>query len=860
MKIYSIAHATLISLICIATTTILQAQPGQRGPGSRSATGSIYGKVLDSKTGKPVEFAPVQLFATKFDSVTRQNKETVAGGQLTVSNGDFSIENVPVGNYNLKVLAMGYQKLEMPVRLQASPGQNVIAKDLGNIRLRPDSHLLKEVVVDGTDPGFRLEMDKKVYNVDQNPVNSGQTAQEVLRNVPSVNVDLDGNVTLRNAAPQIFVDGRPTTLTLDQIPSDAIENIELITNPSAKYDASSGMGGIINIVMKKNRKIGYNGSIRAGVDMRGRLNGGGDFNIHQGKFNVFLSTMMNQRYSIGNTIIERDALQSPFINVDQTSDNRNKRFFGLVKTGFDYFMDNRNTLTFWVSGHKGEFNMDDELNVRSELLNNGSSLFSSYLRESDGKRAFQNLNSSLQFKHLFPKEGNELTADVTVSTFNGKTATDIHTINYDGSLNQIGNPVLQQTRGGGTNVFTTAQTDYTDVFKNKVKFEAGLRATVKTFESVNRNYYFNYIEEDYIEAPGLTTNFRYIDQVFAGYTTLSSSFGKLNAQAGLRAESSDYSGQLPDSNLSFRVAYPVSFFPSGFVSYKLSETSDVQLTYSRKINRPGFFQLMPFTDYSDSLNYSRGNPVMKPEFINAFELSWQKSISRGNSVMVSAYHKTVSNMFTNYQLLEYNAVFDEDVIINTFANAKFGRAYGAEITTRNTFARFIELTLNFNLYNSEIDATNISPNLKNEQLSWFAKGNVNFRLPKNFTYQVSGDLQSKTAVPNSRGGGGGMGGGWGTPTSSVQGYSQRGFELDMALRYDFLKNRAASVTLAVSDLLRTEVHQTYIKTDFFEQRSERRRDQRFFRLNFSYRFGKMDVNLFRRKNNRSNQEGMDMGM
>lgn len=833
------------------------------GPGGQR-TGSIYGKVLDAKTGKPVEFAPVQLFGSKFDTITKQAKQTVAGGQLSQSNGDFNIENIPVGKYTLKVLAMGYQKVELPVVLEAKPGQSVIVKDLGNIRLRPDSHLLKEVVVDGSDPGFRLEMDKKVYNVDQNPVNQGQTAQEVLRNVPSVNVDLDGNVTMRNAAPQIFVDGRPTTLSLDQIPSDAIENIELITNPSAKYDASSGMGGIINIVMKKNRKVGYNGNVRAGVDMRGRFNGGGDFNIHQGKFNFFVSSMLNQRYSIGTSVTDRRALQAPLVNTHQEAENRNKRYFGLVKTGFDYFMDNRNTLTFWVSGHKGEFNTDDVLDTRSELFDSNGSLLSNYTRKAQGGRSFQNLNSSLQYKHLFPKDGQELTADVTVSTFDGNMSNDIVTQYFTGSQVPVGNPILQQTRGGGDNVFSTIQTDYTDVFNNKVKLEAGLRASVKTFESANRNYYYNYIVEDYVEAPGLTSNFSYFDQVFAAYTTLSTSFGKLNAQAGLRAESSDYSGQLPDSNLSFRVAYPVSLFPSGFLSYKMSETSDVQFTYSRKINRPGFFQLIPFTDYSDSLNYSRGNPVLKPEFINALELSWQKSISRGNSVMVSTYYKTVSNMFANYQVLEFNPVFGKDVIINTFANARYGRAYGAEFTTRNTFMKFIELTLNFNLYNSEINATNVGANLRNEQLSWFAKGNVNFRLPKNFTYQVSADLQSRTAVPVTGGGGGGGmrggGGGWGMPTGSVQGYNQRGFELDMALRYDFLKNRAASVTLAVSDLLRTEIHKSYAKTDYFEQNSERRRDQRFFRLNFSYRFGKMDVNLFRRKNNRSNQEGMDMGM
>lgn len=869
---------SILALFCLQTSAQTpphqgHAPQGQQGPqvqkrpqGMPAVTGTFYGKIIDGKTGKPVEFAPVQLFTTKFDTVKNESRQALAGGQLTLANGDFSIENIPAfGKYTIRVAAMGYKVKEMQVSfdLKQKPdqmGRQPVVKDLGNIKLLPDSHLIGEVVVDGSDPSFRLEMDKKVYNVDKNPANTGTTAQEVLKNVPSVNVDLDGNVTMRNASPQIFVDGRPTTLTLEQIPADAIENIELITNPSAKYDAASGMGGIINIVMKKNRKMGYHGNVRAGVDMRGRFNTGGDFNMHQGKFNFFINGNFNQRYSIGFSETYRTGLTFPLTNTTQLSESHSKNYFGFGKIGFDYFMDIRNTFTVSASLHKGDMNPVDLLNVTSETVLDSVTILNGYFREADINRQFYNINGAFQYKHLFPEAGKELTADVNVTTVEGVNNGFYSTRFIDGAGNSVGNPVLQKQLGSGGNIFTTSQVDYVDPLNDKFKLETGVRASIRNFESKNQSLYYNYGFQDYIETPALTSSYSYLDQIYAGYTTLSYGSGKVSAQAGLRAESSDYSGFLPDSGKSFRVAYPVALFPSGFFSYKLSESLDAQITYTRKINRPNFFQLMPFTDYSDSLNYKRGNAALTPEFINSLELSLQKNISRGNSIVVSLYYKSVSNIITGYQIREYQPLFDTDVIINTFANADYGRTYGGELTTKNNIFKFIDLTLNLNVYNSEINASNVQQDLKNERLSYFGKANLNFRLPKNISFQLTGDYQSKTAIPVSRGDGM-RGGGWMSgPMPVVQGYNWRGYEIGAALRYDFLKNRAASVTLAVSDILKSEIHRSHVETAFFVQDSERRRDQRFFRLNFSYRFGKMDVNLFRRKNTRQSGDGMDMGI
>lgn len=259
LNYYRSVFVVLLSLISINKVHAQMQQMMQKGMNA----GRLYGKVMDSKTNKPVEFAAVQVSVFKKDS-TGTLKENILNGQLTQGNGDFSLEQLPVmGELTFKIAAMGYKPYEQKVKFEIKMPQggaqgtnwqqalNAIDKDLGNIKIEPNVVALQEVQIDGTAPILELRPDKKVFNVEKNPIATGGTAEDVLKQVPSVNVDMDGNVTLRNAAPQIFVDGRPTTLTVDQIPADAIQEVEIITNPSAKYDASGGMAGILNIVLKK---------------------------------------------------------------------------------------------------------------------------------------------------------------------------------------------------------------------------------------------------------------------------------------------------------------------------------------------------------------------------------------------------------------------------------------------------------------------------------------------------------------------------------------------------------------------------------------------------------------------------------
>ncbi|HRF23472.1 MAG TPA: carboxypeptidase regulatory-like domain-containing protein, partial [Chitinophagaceae bacterium] len=326
----------LILALSIISFTGFSQMPGgiQNGQnaGRQMPTGSLYGKLVDSKTNKPIEYASVQLLQNRFDSATKKKMDVVIAGMLTRANGEFRLENVPVmGKLKLQVTVVGFKPYEQAVSFDLKKPDNgadmsammgAMDKDLGNIKIDIEEKVLDNVTVTAnTSTALRLGIDRKVFNVDKNIVSAGGSAVDVMKNVPSVNVDLDGNVTMRNNAPQIFVDGRPTTMTLDQIPADIIENVEIITNPSAKFDASGGTSGIINVVLKKNKKVGYNGSVRASIDSRGKIGGGGDFNIRQEKINFFSNINYNQRKSINTGHTERTTFGTPntLLNQDDKS-------------------------------------------------------------------------------------------------------------------------------------------------------------------------------------------------------------------------------------------------------------------------------------------------------------------------------------------------------------------------------------------------------------------------------------------------------------------------------------------------------------------------------------------------------------
>jgi ferric enterobactin receptor len=867
----------LIACVMLITANLMAQFPG--APGGKGNTqamnmGHIYGKIVDS-LGKPISEVSVILLQNKFDSVSKKKKDVLLKGLTTKANGEFSFEGLPIfGPLKLKISAVGYKAVDQTVAFQMKmdaggmkPNADASAqmsamtnminnfdKDLGNIVLAYDAKQLAGVTVTANTSALKMDIDKKVFNVDKNIVSAGGTALDVMKNVPSLQVDIDGNVKLRNATPQIYIDGRPTTLTLDQIPADAIESVEVITNPSAKYDASGGNAGILNIVLKKNKKTGYNGNVMAGVDKHGGVNGGGSFSIREGKINLSASAMVNQMHNKTTGTTDRLNFGDTQTHVYQDNHNKTNGGFMFGRLGLDYFVTNRTTLSLSVIRVHGEFRPEETIDITTDSIVKSAIISSSYSqRLSNSTREFNALGFQGGMKYNFPKAGEELTIDGNV--FKGKNeGNSMYTTNYyDGST--ISGTQLQQVISSGGNKFITVQTDYVKPITDKTKLETGLRAQMNRIKNDNETFIQGVGGSDFVKIPSATNNYSNHDNVYAAYASFTSAIKDFGYKVGLRAESSNYNGELSNTGETFSNKYPISLFPSVFFSQKLKNKQELQLSFTRRVRRPNFFQLIPYVDYTDSLNIRKGNPNLKPEFTKSLEMSYSKTLKGNNSILASIYFKNTTDLITNYLDTAINPVTGKQDLINTYVNANSSYSYGAEATSVNYLKKWWDLTANINVYNSKINTDNINGTSQDAIWSWFGKINNNFKLPKNFTIQLSGDYQSKTNLPvnNSTGQ---MGPPMSQAQSSSQGYIRPFWGVDMAFKKTFLKNNAAAITLSISDIFKTRKQDQYSYSEFFEQNYYRINNPQMIRLNFSYRFGKMDATLFKRQNMKSQGEGM----
>lgn len=869
----------LLFIFSVVSSVSLFAQfPGGGAGKSVPSIGHVYGKIIDT-AGKPLADVSIVLLQNKYDSVSKKRKDILLKGIVTKANGEFSFDELPIfGPLKMKVSALGYKPFEQQITFQPKmdagvksndPSQQMTAfsnmmnafdKDLGNIKLDEDAAQLKTVTVTTSTPGLKLDIDKKVFTVDKNIVSAGGTAVDVMRNVPSLQVDIDGNVKLRNASPTIYIDGRPTTLTLDQIPADAIESVEVITNPSAKYDASGGGAGILNIVLKKNKKTGYNGNLMAGVDKRGGMNVGGNFSVRQNKFNASIAFMVNQRRDKTFSTTDRTNFGDTALHVYQEDNSHSNGAFMFGRFGLDYFATNRTTFSLGAVKVHGEFKPGDLLNITSDSLFDGGKIVSTNSnRISNSTRTFNANGLQLGMKHNFAKEGEDITADLNY--FSGKNSSSaLYQTNYFGSSNSIIGTQYQNVIGNGHNKFFTIQTDYEKPLTKKTKLEAGARVQINKIINNNDTYLQAVDSTTYTKLPNATSNYNNTNKVYAAYASITSSIKDFGYKVGLRAESSNYDGELTNTGQKFSNSYPISLFPSIFLSQKLKAKQELQLSYTRRINRPNFFQLIPYTDYTDSLNITRGNPDLVPEFTNSFEFAYSKTFKGNNTFLASLYYKHTNDLITRYLQQQVNAVSGKLDLINTYVNANSSYSYGAEFTSTNSLKKWWDLTTNINLYKSKINTDNIAGSSQPALLSWFGKINSSFKLPKNFSIQLSGDYQSKTNLPVTQNQGF-MGPPGMQAQSSSQGYIKPFWGVDIAFKKTFLKNQAAAITLNITDIFRTRFNEQISQSPYFMQDYYRLSNPQMFRINFSYRFGKMDVSLFKRQNmkNSGSQDAMQMG-
>ncbi|MFW2477806.1 MAG: TonB-dependent receptor domain-containing protein [Sediminibacterium sp.] len=846
----------MMGFFCIARVLVFAQDENDMDINSISikvASNRIFGKITDVITTKPLEAVSVQLYLK--DS---KGNDSLVNALLTKANGDFRFTNLPkADSFKLVISSLAYAAknftvLFTPDNVRKIPETAFFEKDLGNIALEQDATTLTAVVVKSTaKPALEMGIDRKIFNVEKSLTATGGTAIDVMKNIPSVSVDVEGNVQLRNSQPQIFVDGRPTILTLDQIPSDNIETIELITNPSAKFDAASS-GGIINIVLKKNKRIGLNGVASIGGGYPDIYNGNLALNARQGKVNLFASGSINQSGGIarGESLRENrvNGVADNYFN--QYSNNARLRRFNSIRFGLDFFLDNRNTISFTQGIVDGKFTnreVQDQyyFNQQKVLQRTGDRL-------SENRAGFNRYNSQLNFTHKFPENGKELTANINYNYGNGSNLSNIRNAFYNTDGTPYAPEALVRNNGTNRNKQVTFQLDYSDPIGENAKLETGLRSYMNDVSSsFNAFAIGNGIET---KLP-LSNNIRYKESVHAGYITYSNKINSFSYQAGLRAEYSEFEGELLDSARKFGYTYPNSwdrlfdgFFPSLFLTKTINDNTDIQLNYSRRIRRPNFRQLNPFVDITDPVNLNQGNPQLQPEFTNSFEFNYNTKYKSGSFLGVLYFRNNqrditrFSDTITaaQYQQLN-NAAVDPNAILNTFINAQYTNRWGAEFTLQHKIGADFDLTPSINLQYRKVKAIVGKLDLSNQGFNWESKLIANYRFPtkqtsffKNLSLQMVGEYESMEVT--------------------AQGKSLAQYSIDMAIRKDFLKDKKASLTFALNDVFNTNRNGNIFDTDLFYQQGYNRRNVRNFRITFSYKFGSATFKLFNNRNNRDEED------
>jgi hypothetical protein len=790
----------------------------------------LYGKVVDAKTKEPVEFASVALL--DFD------KDSAISGVLAKGNGDFALENLAFGGYRFRISAIGYKTYNQKMFVNM---QNV-DKDLGNIELEVDAELLKEVTVTAEKATFQMSIDRKIYNVDKDASAKGGTGLDAVKNIPSVSVDADGAVTLRNNSVMIYVDGRPTSLTLQQIPSDQIDRIEVISNPSVKFDASAN-GGILNVIMKKNTKPGYNGMVMGGIGTSDRYNGMVNLNVKQNPFNFFIMYTYNSQINLNNGFTNRQNLSNGNTTgfYDQTNLTHMQNEFQFGRIGFDYNINNRNTITLSGNYMHGKFiTVDNQVSAFKDSA--GVPLFNG-LRVNDSKSQFSNFTGQIQYRKTFPKQGKELTSDLNYNHSYGNSGYLNTTENYFPN-SQTPNPLLSNymlNTGSSLSDMYNFQLDFVNPINDYTKFETGAKSNFQHTENNQDNSFKKFSDADYAADTSLTNHYSIDNLVTAAYVNYSSKIWGIGYQGGIRYEGSYYMGTLTNKNQSFSYQYPTgidnlmnAIFPAAYFSKKLPHNQEFQLNFSRKIERPNFFQLMPFVMMSDVQNIRIGNPKLAPEFHNLAELNY--NIVRGKlNYLASVYGRYTTNPITN---VSYPQAPGSLVLINTFQNGSSSIKYGFENTLKHTLFKNLDLTANLNVFYVDI-SWNPTPltTQRNTGYSYTSKLMMTYKFPKNISLQLNGNYEAPKIIP--------------------QGTTRPQYYMDATLSYNY--KFKWMFNLLLSDCFNTKRMGSHYDTPYYIQDMSRRRESRYLRFSITYLFGKMDVSIFKRAKQKGGQQGGEEG-
>jgi len=790
--------------------------------------GSLTGLIVDVNTQEPLPYVNV---------VIRDANNKILTGGITDSDGKFIIKKIPKGKNTVEIQYMGYKpfvrKLEFSSKLSAHK--------LGTVRLEEDTEVLGEVTVRAELSTVTQKIDRKVVNVGKDLTAAGATASEVLNNVQSVSVDSQtGSVSLRgNENVRILVDGKPTNISaaqlLQQIPSTSIKSIELITNPSAKYNPE-GMSGIINIVLNKNANIGFNGNVNMGLT-RGdntRMNGSLDMNYKTGKVNFFLNfganggkrdnygnVLRSSEDENGNVILDNDILQKFKFKSDNNSQ--------LLKVGADIYLNKKNTLSFYTTQNfrEGEFNGVTKIYRGTELDYN--SLMKS---ETDNSTGTYNVNYKIDFE----KEGHNLEFEATYSKSDSPE---------DAVYTELLNPIdltsnyMDDVDNDYSN--TLLNLDYTNPLSENTKLELGLEFRLNDTENsrVTNQHDFVYVDGSmvpdgdwFVTEQKPNSAFTYDRSIYSGYVNLNHKINNLSMQLGARFEQYEVDGKFIKGDE--RAKYTDSRFtvyPSVFFTFTPSEKNQLQLSYSRRVDRPSIQQVNPIREWSTPLISSFGNPELDPQYTNSFEFNYTKGLEKG-SATIGVFYRRVND---NISRVLNKDPLDVEKVEMSYYNTDSNDRYGLELSANYRFVKWWSMNASSDLYIQKETGVSNGENLEITNNSFNVRVSNSFTATKKLRFQLFAMY---------RGGG-----------EDLQFEVDPMWMINTGASYRILKGKG-TLTFRVNDIF--EGMKFKFKSEVpYKQTGEFHWESRTAYLGFSYRFGsgKNKAKQRKRRDNRETQGG-----
>ena len=779
-------------------------------------TGTIRGILIDDENDEALPYVTIAL--------TPEGSTAPTSGCSTGEDGSFTLSNVKAGKYTVTASFIGYLDEKRDIVIAA--GKNNI--NLGTIRLKSDRKLLKEVVVTEQRSQMSFEIDKRVFTVDQNIASTGGSASDVLADIPSVEVDNEGAVSLRGSeSVTIWINGKASGLTADnqgdilqQMPAGSIEKIEVITNPSAKH-SPEGTAGIINIILKRNRKAGYYGSAQAGMDSRLGYNAGGNFNYSSGKVDVYAGlNYRNMRFENEGYTDTKYFGSQQYQRQTRTGSHNPNNIFG--RAGVTWRFTEKDELYANVMGMYGNGHHDSDIEAVSGLINSDGTYADptqKRIRSTRQDGSPRMYNVELGYTHRW---SDTHFIDFSVGHHQWMQKRDAtyrqNTLFFGADTTEVRSYQFQD--GENRNNNTSIKLDYEYKINDNHRIEAGYKGDISDDDSP----VITYTDEAHTLPDTLLYNkFRYKQNTHALYATYSGRIGKFGYQIGLRGEywnvktrsygwQEEQSGRIPGytSKDFFKL------FPSAFISYEISEGQEIQVNYTRRLRRPWGGQLNSFQNISDSTNISFGNPNLTPEYSNAYEINYLKNWEN-HTLSLSGYYRTTEDVI---ERISYNS---GQVIYTTSENVANTQSAGLEIVSKNRLFKILDLTTTVNLFYYKLDDFEYIINghkvkgKADENFSWNARMTANVMLPWGITMQLTGRYNAKRIV--------------------AQGYREPSYSLDLGLRKTF--NQHWSLSVNARDLLDSRGWHSVTSNDNFYRYSENSRGGRTFGFTLTYSFGNM---------------------